>query len=121
MFEIALQKKFRPVMVAAALAVPIVSLLAQTALADKADFWVRNNSHNIISELYLSASNVDAWDNNLLKSETLKSGDRFQVAFADAADNTCLYDIRAVFSDGQVVEDYKVNVCENDFYAFFDK
>jgi hypothetical protein len=121
MLQIMLQKKIRPAIVAAALAMPIVSLLAQAALADKSDFWVRNNSHNIISELYLSASDVDAWDNNLLKSETLKSGDRFQVAFADAADNTCLYDIRAVFSDGQVVEDYKVNVCENDFYAFFDK
>ena len=116
-----LQKVFRPVMVAAAIAVPMVSLLAQAALADKSDFWVRNNSHNTISELYLSASNLDAWDNNLLKSDTLASGDRFQVAFSDAADNTCLYDIRAVFADGQVVEDYQVNVCNNDYYTLFDK
>ncbi len=116
-----LQKVFRPVMVAAAIAVPMVSLLAQAALADKSDFWVRNNSHNTISELYLSASNLDAWDNDLLKSDTLPSGDRFQVVFGDAADNTCLYDIRAVFADGQVVEDYQVDVCNNDYYTFFDK
>ena len=116
-----LQKFFRSVLVASAMAMPMVSLLAQVALADKSDFWVRNNSNHTISELYLSASNLDAWDNDLLKSSTLQSGDRFQIAFGDGADNTCLYDIRAVFSDGQVVEDYQVNVCNNDYYTFFDK
>jgi hypothetical protein len=116
-----LQSVLRPIMVASALAVPIVSLLAQAALADKSDFWVRNNSNNTISELYLSASNLDSWDNDLLRSDTLQSGDRFQVGFGDDSSDTCLYDIRAVFSDGQVVEDYQVNVCDNDYYTFFDK
>jgi hypothetical protein len=116
-----LQNIFRPVVAASMLAVPMVSLLAPSALADKSDFWVRNNSRNTISELYLSASNLDSWDNDLLRSDTLQSGDRFQVAFGDDSSNTCLYDIRAVFSDGQVVEDYQVNVCNNDYYTFFDK
>jgi hypothetical protein len=115
------QNTLRPVMIASALAVPLVSFLAPPALADKSDFWVRNDSNNTISELYLSASNLDSWDNDLLGNVVLQSGDRFQVAFADTSNNNCLYDIRAVFSDGQVVEDYQVNVCNNDYYTFFDQ
>ncbi|MBD3880590.1 hypothetical protein IFO70_02350 [Phormidium tenue FACHB-886] len=116
-----LQKVLRPVMVASALAVSMVSVLAPAALADKSDFWVRNDSENTISELYLSASNRDSWDNDLLGSTVLESGDRFQVTFGDYSDSACLYDIRAVFSDGQVVEDYQVNVCNNDYYTFFSQ
>jgi hypothetical protein len=115
------QKLLRPALVASALTVPTVALMAQSALADKADFWVRNDSSITISELYLSASNRDSWDNDLLGSSILESGERFQVTFGDSSSNTCLYDIRAVFSDGQAVEDYQVNVCTNDYYTFYDQ
>jgi hypothetical protein len=105
-----------------ALSLPLVSLLAQSALADKSDFQVLNNTNLAITELYLSDSSLDSWNNNILgslDSEVLVSGGSIKVNFADMSSDRCLYDIKAVFADGQEVEDYRLNVCENDNYNFF--
>jgi hypothetical protein len=41
--------------------------------------------------------------------------------FTNHAPNVCLYDILAVFADGALVEDYQINVCANQGYAFYDE
>jgi hypothetical protein len=111
----------RNAIVASILTLPVISLLSPSALADKSNFWIRNDSSSTIAELYLSSSGHDVWDNDLLDEDILESGSRFQVSFADKSANACLYDIRAVFTSGDVVEDYQINVCENEYYSFFDQ
>jgi hypothetical protein len=114
-----LQRFTHKTLAIAALSLPLVSLLAPSALADKNDFQVLNNTGIDITELYLSDSSLDSWNNDILDRDVLEGGDAIRVNFADMSSDRCLYDIRAVFADGQEVEDYRLNVCENDNYKFF--
>ena len=112
-------KLIRHTTIASILALPIFTLLTHPALAGKTNFWVYNNTNADITELYVSESTRDSWDADVLNpDQVLLSGDRLQVDFSNPSPNACLYDILAVFADGQVVEDYQVNVCSNQGYNF---
>lgn len=116
-----LHKLWQNAAVAATLALPLLPLMTETALADKANFWVHNDSNATITRLYVSESTRDTWDNDILGSDVLESGASVQVTFGNTSPNACFYDILAVFSDGQTVEDYQVDVCSNNGYTFYDE
>ncbi len=116
-----LQTWIRKAAIASTLALPMLPLMAESALADKANFWVSNDSVNTITELYVSESSRDSWDNDILGADVLAGGSSVQVLFSNPAPNACFYDILAVFADGQVVEDYRINVCSSDGYTFYDQ
>lgn len=103
------------------LTIPLVALDTPNALADKANFQVFNESSLTLTHLYVSDSRRDTWDNDILGQDTLPSGYNIQVVFADASPYVCLYDIRAVFANGQIVEDFQIDVCRNTEYTFFDQ
>lgn len=100
---------------------PFIALTAESALADKADFRVHNDSASAITELYVSESSRDSWDNDILGSDVLGTGSSIQVVFGNTSPNVCMYDILAVFADGDSVEDYQVNVCSGGGYTFYDE
>jgi hypothetical protein len=114
-----LQQFTRKAIAISALSLPLISIFAQSALAEKSDFQIINQTDIAITELYLSDSSLDSWNNDILGSDVLNSGNSTRVNFADMSNDRCLYDIKAVFSDGQEVEDYRINVCTNDNYKFF--
>ncbi|MBD2099700.1 hypothetical protein [Leptolyngbya sp. FACHB-261] len=114
------RKLLHNVMVAAALALPIISLNAQSALADRRDFTVQNNSGSDIQYLYVSSSSENEWGEDILGQDVLPSGESTEVNFTDES-NACRYDIKAVFEDGQSVEDYQVDLCGTASYTFYDK
>ncbi|MBD2260950.1 hypothetical protein [Pseudanabaena sp. FACHB-2040] len=103
------------------LALPVVSLTGQPALAGKHNFEVYNDSREDIIDIYITSSNTDNWGRSLLdRYSIIPSGYTYQIEFADPSRNTCFYDIRTVFESGEVVEDYEVDVCYNDYYALTD-
>lgn len=104
--------------VAVTLALPIASMLAGQAIASKDGFRVENNSGEDIVELYVSASTRASWDTNILGGDVLTTGESTPVTFGDPSPQNCLYDIMAVFSDGQTIEDYQINVCTTPAYTF---
>lgn len=108
------------VLCVAAIAIPFVGF-AQSAFASKENFMVDNTSNMTIVELYVSSSNVDTWENDILESGVLNPGESTQVFFGDPSPQSCLYDILAVFEDGQTVEDYQVNVCTSTGYTFYSE
>jgi hypothetical protein len=112
--------RFRTIVTALTLTLPLAALTAQSALANKSNFRVYNDSSYNILELYVSASDRDTWDNDILGRDVLPSGSDIQVLFNGSSPNQCLYDIRAVFEGGQVLEDYQINVCQNTNYTFYD-
>ncbi|HEY9620291.1 MAG TPA: hypothetical protein V6C78_07975 [Crinalium sp.] len=114
-------RSLRNTLIASACVLPVLSGMAGSALASKDNFVVRNNSNTPMTELYISESNRSTWDNNVLGADTLSRGGQTQVMFGDRNSSVCLYDIRAVFSNGQVVEDYQINVCRNSEYTFRDR
>ncbi|NJN86658.1 MAG: hypothetical protein HC881_10515 [Leptolyngbyaceae cyanobacterium SL_7_1] len=104
--------------VAVTLAAPIAAVITGQAIASKDNFLVQNNSGEDIVELYVSASSRASWDTNLLGGDVLASGESTPVTFGDPSPQSCLYDIMAVFSNGQTVEDYQINVCSSPGYTF---
>lgn len=111
----------RQTLLTSALVLPIGVLAPGQAWAGKTNFWIYNNSEAAITDLRVSESSRDTWANNILEANNvLESGDRLQVTFRDSAASACLYDILAVFTDGEIVEEYQVNVCTSQGYAFYE-
>ncbi|MGK7877170.1 MAG: hypothetical protein AB4426_28905 [Xenococcaceae cyanobacterium] len=103
-----------------ALALPMVSLIAQSALADKYNFRVYNQSRNNIVSLFMTSSDSDRWGSDILGSGILRSGYNIPIYFNDMSYTRCLYDIRAIFDNGEVVEDHRINVCNSEREIFYD-
>jgi hypothetical protein len=115
------QSFIRKAIAVSALGLPLIALTAQSALADKDNFYIQNNSDLTISELYLSDSSLENWNNDILGNGVLESGEQVTVDFADPSPDRCMYDIKAVFADGQEVEDFRINVCTSEQYQFFNQ
>lgn len=92
----------------------IATLVAQSAQARKDNFRVYNNTGYALQQLYISESGIEYWGRDVLGSNILSSGYNTGITFANMSPYTCLYDFRAVFSDGSVKIDSRVNVCAND-------
>jgi hypothetical protein len=97
--------------IAPAIVLSVVALSAQSALADKFNFRIYNSTGERLTNLYVSESSRTTWDNNVLP-RSLASGYNTGIRFGNPSPNTCLYDFRAIFANGNVVEDFGVNVCE---------
>ncbi|MEO0757954.1 MAG: hypothetical protein AAFY78_13900 [Cyanobacteria bacterium J06648_16] len=117
MFAASLKKGF----ITLAASVPVFTLLCTAAEAGKSDFRVYNDTLATISHLYVTASDENSWAKNVLDGYTLPAGNNVQILFGDPSSERCYYDIRAEFSDGEIVEDFHVNVCESSDYTFFEE
>lgn len=70
-------------------------------------------------EFYISPTDVDDWEEDLLGSNYLAAGYEISVTIADGR-TTCIYDILGVFRDGDSVEDYGIDICTMGGYAFYE-
>ena len=105
-------------LVAATLAV----VFAQTALVPAAqaqDLWFElwNDTSVTLTELYVSPSNSEYWEEDLLGAGVVFPGEGGDVMIADGL-STCSYDILGVFEDGDQLEDYGVDLCTLQSYTF---
>lgn len=87
------------------------ALLAAPAQAQDVDYYLHNETSYVVMEFYTSPSEEDEWGYDLLGRTVLGAGESAEVSIADGSDQ-CLYDFRFVFDDGDVVEDYGVDICE---------
>jgi hypothetical protein len=98
----------------AALAIALVIFgLAGAASADNLDRRVRiiNNTGFTIVRFYGSHTDANSWQEDILGSEVLPSGNSVVINFDDGT-GYCIFDLRAEFEDGDVLEKFGVNVCE---------
>jgi hypothetical protein len=70
-----------------------------------------NNTGFTIVEFYGSNTGVDSWQEDILGADVLPSGSSVVINFDDAT-GYCMFDFRAVFEDGDVLERGDVNICE---------
>lgn len=90
------------------------SLVAATALPAAAlDRRVRivNNTGFTIVEFYGSHRDATSWQEDILGNDVLPSGSSVSINFDDGT-GYCVFDFKAIFSDGDKLEKYGVNVCE---------
>jgi hypothetical protein len=103
-------------MLAALLAVTVLALTAQqTYAADRRDFTLVNGSDSvIISHVYVSASDVDDWGDDILGVDILLPGDSVDIVFSrfDGEAGKCFYDIKVLGPDGEEGFLWDVNLCE---------
>ncbi|HEY0053698.1 MAG TPA: hypothetical protein VGB49_09820 [Caulobacteraceae bacterium] len=107
---------------AAALAVMAFTPMASGALAQSGDGRDRRvNIHNetgyTIVRFYASNSGRNNWEEDILGSGVLPSGRSVRINIDDGS-GACLYDFKAVFSDGDELVRYRINVCEISNYRY---
>lgn len=88
-----------------------VCLVMAPAQAQDIAYDLHNETSYVVVEFYTSPANEDEWGYDLLGSAVLGAGESGRVSIADGSDQ-CVYDFRFVFDDGDVVEDYGVDICE---------
>ena len=108
--------------VAIVLSLPVASLTVETVLAQQQDlvFTLVNKTDATLSEFYASPTGVDNWEEDILGQDVLNVGDSGTITIADGRE-TCIYDIKGVFTDGDSAEQYKVNLCETETYEFYNQ
>lgn len=93
--------------------------LSVPALADNLDrkLEVINQTGFTIVAFYGSHTDAGTWEENIFGGEVLASGQSVVVNFDDGT-GYCVFDIRAEFDDGDVLEEYGVNVCELETFTY---
>ncbi|MEO8530037.1 MAG: hypothetical protein ABI459_02340 [Deltaproteobacteria bacterium] len=96
----------------ALLAFAATALLTTSLTADTYDrvVTVVNETSVDIREFYASNKDQSSWQEDILGQDVLSAGYQVDVNIDDGT-GYCIYDVRAVFTDGTEVVD-KVNVCE---------
>lgn len=105
---------------ATALAIPMALATSAIALADDLNFTLYNETSVTLTELYLSPSNVDDWEDDVLSSDDLGAGRSIRLSIEDGRTD-CEYDILGVFADNDSVEDYGVDICNLGSYSFVEE
>jgi len=95
-----------------AVAAGVLSFLPASALAQgKQDFALTNRTGYTISEVYVAPTKSDEWEEDVLGLDVLNNGERVEIGFPWRED-TCTYDLKVVFDDGDEAEWRKFNLCE---------
>ncbi|MBV7408013.1 hypothetical protein KJP29_03355 [Maritimibacter sp. DP1N21-5] len=90
------------------------------AQADNLNRWVTvvNKTGYTIVRFYASHKGMRNWGVDHLGRQQLPSGYSFQLNFSNDRSGYCIYDFRAEFDDGDVLERFGVNVCEIGTYTY---
>lgn len=92
---------------------------ASTVAVDNQDRRVNivNQTRFTIMEFYASSVGQNNWQEDILGANVLPAG-RSVVVNIDDGTGYCLYDLKAVFEDGDEAIKYRVNVCEISTFNF---
>ncbi|MEN9410141.1 MAG: hypothetical protein RL216_2115 [Pseudomonadota bacterium] len=104
-------------MIRLALATALAIATALPAAALDRRVRIINNTGFTIVEFYGSNTGSDTWEEDILGSDVLPSGSSVVINFDDAT-GYCMFDFRAVFDDGDVLERGGVNVCETETFTY---
>ena len=84
-----------------------------TAAAGVAEvkFNLENATSYTLTHLYLSPAASNDWDNDILGEQTVPAGETAEVSIDDGVES-CMYDLRADFDDGDAIDVRGVDVCK---------
>ncbi len=74
-------------------------------------FKLENATPYVLTHLYISPAESNSWNRDILGDQTAPSGATIDVSIDDGVES-CMYDFRAQFSNGQHMDVRGVNVCE---------
>jgi hypothetical protein len=79
---------------------------------------IRNSTGYTISEIYISPSRTNDWEEDVLGRRELSDGDDYSVDFR-AAQNTCDWDLKVVYQDGEEAIWPGIDLCEDWHFELF--
>jgi hypothetical protein len=94
-----------------ALATALAIGWAAPAMAQDLYFMLTNNTGVPVTAFHVSHTGTSSWEEDLLGGSYLPHGYEVEVVISDGR-RTCMYDIRSEFADGDVVEDFNVDLCQ---------
>ncbi|MBD2021031.1 hypothetical protein H6F43_12665 [Leptolyngbya sp. FACHB-36] len=103
----------------AVFALPIVSMTVQKAIAEDLSFTLKNATSSPLVEFYVEAMSQSDWGEDIL-TDSVKPGESGNVTIADGK-TTCIYGIRGVFADGDVLEEENLDLCKLGSYTYTEK
>lgn len=116
-----LPKSLPRLLSSAALSLPMVVATSTIAFANDLAFLLYNKTSVDLVELYVSPTNIDDWEENLMQGgQRLGPRQSTTVTIGDGR-TTCMYDILGVFADGDEVDDYEIDLCELESYSFIEE
>lgn len=86
-------------------------LVAAPVAAGEQDFVLLNRTGYTIEQVYVSPSAKRSWEEDVLGDDVLVDGARTTIRFSRAED-ACLWDLKAVYDDGETAEWQGFNLCE---------
>lgn len=76
-----------------------------------------NETGVTMTHFYASSSGQSNWEEDILGRDVLASGASVRINIDDGS-GACVYDFRARFSDGDVLNRFRINVCEITEYRY---
>jgi hypothetical protein len=84
----------------------------------KQNFRLKNRTGYVIEEVYVSPSNSDEWEEDVMGRDVLADGDNVDIAF-NRHEHSCIWDVKVVFEDEVSAEWEGFNLCEVSTVAIF--
>ena len=69
-----------------------------------------NNTNVTLTRFYASNTKRGSWEEDILGSSVLPAGKSVMINIDDGS-GACMFDFRAVLSNGRIIEAYGMNVC----------
>lgn len=99
----------------------LIGLAASSAQAGQGRVTVENETTEIISSVYISPSDVDAWGADRLGSDILSDGDQQRFRVHLDRRSGCFADIKMVFANGAEHYEWRVNACASPVITLSDR
>lgn len=107
------QTIFRLVAATTAAGIGLLSNVKTTLAGENLVFALSNSSTYAITEFYASPSGLKDWEENILAGADVYPDESLSININDGRD-VCYYDVMTVFSDGESIEEYDVDLCDLD-------
>lgn len=92
--------------------------VTQASAADR-HVVIKNKTSYTMVRFYASRSSTSDWEEDILGDSVLRSGKSVRINIDDGT-GACIYDFKAVFSNGNEATRGKINVCEIGEYTYTD-
>ena len=106
----------KKIAIASALAATVVTAPLYAQMFEK--ITVVNSTGYTITEVYISPADTNEWEEDVLDWDVLEDGQEFELDFR-RAENTCDWDLRVVYDDGEDAIWDGLDLCQDWHYELF--
>lgn len=86
-------------------------LVAGAAMADQRDFTLVNSTGDAIDQVFVESVKSDEWGDDVMGRDSLEDGESVDISF-EGYGSQCVFDMKAVYADGEAVVWYDINLCK---------